>query len=87
MAKYILNPLEAAAIKIQPRDNWYPWIFRSFVGGVMCTGAICPLKTKGPNKGQPNFRKADKLTKTNVFVADGIITDKDWEEYNKKTLV
>ena len=38
--------------------SWYPWKFERVVGGVLLTGAECPLKKDG----SPNFRKRDKST-------------------------
>lgn len=42
--------------------NWFPWKFERVVGGVLLTGAECPLKRDG----QPNVRKHDKATKCTV---------------------
>ena len=42
--------------------NWYPWLFERVVGGVLLTGAECPLKKDG----EPNFRKYNKETKCTV---------------------
>lgn len=42
--------------------------FERVANGVLCTGAVCPLITRGPNKGEPNFRKYDKSTKAKVLV-------------------
>lgn len=65
---YIPDDLSQAAMDIADTKNWHPWIFEAIKGGVLCTGAVCPMKTRGPNKGCPNFRKHDPSTKTQVFV-------------------
>jgi len=67
MIKLGLN-LEDAARKLSGKENWHPWLFESTVNGVICTGAVCPLITRGPRKGEPNFRKADKSTQSMVHV-------------------
>ena len=66
--EYKPDELSRAAIDIAKTENWFPWIFEAAKGGVVCTGAVCPMKTRGPNKGHPNFRKHDPSTKTIVFV-------------------
>lgn len=38
--------------------NWFPYKFERSVGGVIMTGAVCPLKKNG----EPNFRKKDPST-------------------------
>lgn len=62
--------LERLAIKKSGVENWYPWLFERATDGVICTGAVCPLITRGVNKGRPNFRKRDMLTISKVFVSD-----------------
>lgn len=42
--------------------KWFPWLFERAVGGVIMTGAECPLKRNG----EPNFRKYNKDTKMMV---------------------
>lgn len=49
--------------------DWYPWLFQRIEGGILCTGAVCPLVTRGKRKGEPNYRKADMATKRTVFIA------------------
>ena len=39
-------------------ENWYPYKFERALGGVIMTGAVCPLKQNG----EPNFRKRDRDT-------------------------
>ena len=70
-----LTDLERKAIAIAGVDNWYPWIFRAAKGGVICTGAVCPLRTKGPRKGDPNYRKHDPSTKFDVIVPAEVVTN------------
>lgn len=66
------NDLIDAAIRIAKRHGappgWVPWLFQSALNGVVCTGAVCPPITRGKNKGQPNYRKADPDTKSMVFL-------------------
>jgi hypothetical protein len=64
----MITELEQEAITLVGVDGWYPWEFERINNGVLCTGAVCPLITRGPNKGQPNYRKADKSTKQSVVV-------------------
>lgn len=54
--------------KVIGRDNWHPWKFRRVENGVLCGGAVCPLKTRGKMKGEPNYRKHDPLTVSEVFI-------------------
>jgi len=49
-------------------DNWYGWIFEAVPGTLLVTGAECPLKTRGPDKGGPNYHKADQSTKLTVAI-------------------
>lgn len=54
--------------------EWRGMIFKS-VGhpadhqGVIVTGAVAPLITRGPNKGEPNWRKRDFSTEQQVYVS------------------
>lgn len=66
-----MTELEIKARAIVGKDDWYPWIFESITNGVLCTGACCPLITRGKNKGRPNYRKADMSTKQTVVVVRG----------------
>ena len=51
--------------------NWIGFLFEAVRGqGVMVTGlVVTSAKTRGPNKGEPNFRKGDQSTKRRVFVS------------------
>lgn len=60
--------LELKAQKLSGLDNWYAWDFQAIDGGVICKGGVCPMITKGPNKGTPNYRKAEPSTIKTVFV-------------------
>jgi len=60
--------LEQAAERIAGVEGWTPWIFEAVVGGIICTGAVCPLITRGKRKGEPNYRKADMTTYRKVIV-------------------
>jgi hypothetical protein len=57
------------AQKILGNANWHPWIFEARPGELMMIGAVCPTTTRGINKGWPNYRKADRTTKTKVFIS------------------
>lgn len=59
-----LSDLEIEAQKLSGQENWYPWVFQRIHNGVLCTGAVFPLKKDG----SPNYRKADKSTKSTVLV-------------------
>jgi hypothetical protein len=37
--------------------------------GVMVRGAVCPPKTRGPDKGEPCWAKRDRSTEREVFVS------------------
>lgn len=65
---YTALTLEQEAAALVGVEGWHPWIFERVVNGVLCTGAVCPLITRGKNKGEPNFRKYDKATKCSVVV-------------------
>lgn len=62
------NILDKRAKDIAGVENWHPWLFECIKGGVLVTGAVCPLVTRGPRKGEPNYRKYDRTTKMTVFV-------------------
>lgn len=55
-------------------EGWVGMVFKC-VGhpancqGVMVRGAVCPPKTRGPDKGEPNWAKRDRKTECEVFVA------------------
>lgn len=60
-----IDPIEiwtAYGQKFLKNKHWYPWHFEAIAGGILMTGAECPLITRGPRKGQPNFSKKDKST-------------------------
>lgn len=46
------------------------------------TGGVAPLKSRGPGKGQPNFRKLDPATRRTVFlpIEEHRTWVKDWEK-------
>lgn len=55
------------AAKMGP--HWWPWLFEATDNGkVICTGAQCPYKTRGPQKGQPAYRRHDPASKKTVVV-------------------
>jgi len=55
-------------------ENWVGVIFTQ-VGhpansqGVMVRGAVCPPKTRGPDKGEPCWARRDRATECEVFVS------------------
>lgn len=54
--------------------NWYPWKFERVVGGVIMTGATCPLKKDG----SPNFRlKERNTTQAVVYPMEDVSDDKN----------
>jgi hypothetical protein len=55
------------AAKMGP--HWWPWKFiRLDNGKVLCHGAVCPYRTRGLRKGEPNYRQHDKSTVRMVVV-------------------
>jgi hypothetical protein len=65
-----LHDLEARAMATPGLPpGWRPWRFEAAHGAVICTGAV-PLATytRGPRKGEPNFRKRDPNTECKVCV-------------------
>lgn len=73
-AAYCLQTIwtnEARRVANLPAD-WHAWKFAAVGRGVSTgkggngklrvTGAVCPLITRGPRKGQPNVRKAGRRT-------------------------
>ncbi len=60
--------LEEKAAAIVGLEGWVPFIFERLENGVLVTGAVCPLVTRGPRKGQPNYRKRDPKTLKKVAV-------------------
>lgn len=67
----LFTQLELQAMSISKIDNWFPWLFERGIGGTICTGAVCPLITRGKNKGRPNFRKKKTNTEIKVFAPWG----------------
>lgn len=63
-----LTELEKEAIELANTKDWYPWVFESVDNGILCSGAVCPLITRGKNKGRPNYRKADMSTYKTVVI-------------------
>lgn len=59
-----------AAVKVgYSFPEWCAWDFeKADQGGLFLTGAICPLKTRGKNKGKPNYRSHDPKTKRTVYL-------------------
>ena len=66
-----IHDLEEKAIRIARRaglKDWHPWLYEAAVGGVVVTGAPCPLITRGRNRGRPNYRKRDMNRVAKVIV-------------------
>lgn len=66
--------------------NWYPWLFEAAAGGVICTGAECPLIAVGKNKGAPNFKKRNMSTKSMVFIPTTIGLSENTKRYHCNAL-
>ena len=50
--------------------TWRCWIYeKADQNGLFVTGAVCPPKLSGPEKGHPNFRKCVSNTKRKVFIS------------------
>ena len=60
--------MQKKAQEIVGIDGWVAWQFQSIKNGILCVGAVCPLITRGKNKGQPNYRKFDKKTLQRVVI-------------------
>lgn len=56
-------------------DGWQGNIFKR-VGsypnsqGLLITGAVSPVRTRGPRKGEPNWPKRDRSTEREVYVSN-----------------
>lgn len=51
--------------------EWYGWLFtKADQGGLFVRGAPCPMKTRGPRKGEPNFRHRDKTRESTVYLSE-----------------
>lgn len=59
----MIDDFTAYAQKKLKNKNWFPWKFERVVGGIIMTGASCPLKKDG----SPDFRKKDKSTQCVVI--------------------
>ncbi|PZP38411.1 MAG: hypothetical protein DI598_20815, partial [Pseudopedobacter saltans] len=57
------------------RNDWYPYNFEKVTGGLLCIGAVCPLITRGKNKGEPNFRKKQKHSIDKVYISQKELKD------------
>jgi hypothetical protein len=55
--------------RIMKSQSWFPYYFERLENGVLCKGAQYPLITRGPRKGEPNFRKPIKGTEGSVVVS------------------
>lgn len=63
-----MNTKAARKLKQSPGE-WHAWLFtKAEQGGFFVRGAKCPLITRGPNKGKPNYRKKDPLTIVTVHL-------------------
>ncbi len=53
-------------------DGWIGYLFEAVKGqGVLVTGRVVTQTiTRGPRKGEPNFRTADPKTERKVFVSN-----------------
>ena len=63
--------MEEKAKEIVGIEGWYPYQFERVKNGILVTGAVFDLVTRGPRKGQPNFRKMDRTTKKTVIISPG----------------
>lgn len=61
------DDLEQYCQRITGNEDFYPWNFRAIAGGIIMKGAVCPLYTRGPKKGRPNYRKHDRATVQEIF--------------------
>lgn len=64
-----MGRLERLAANKVGLEGWYSAIWEKGPNGSMLiTGAVCPPLQRGPQKGQPNWRKRDRSTETKVFL-------------------
>ena len=52
--------------------------------GMRLTGAVAPPITRGPNKGEPNWRKMDRSTVRDVTVSNAAVREFE-ERYERET--
>lgn len=67
---YLKRMSDKAALAIgRDPDKWHAWLFtKADQCGLFVRGALCPLKTKGPWKGEPNFRQKNLDTVATVWL-------------------
>jgi hypothetical protein len=70
-----LADIQHIARRICGVTNWVPWKFSAAKGGLVCVGAVCPPITRGRNKGQPNYRKADPSTMETVIIPASMLEE------------
>lgn len=76
-------------IQAPPGPGFAFWLFETLpetppAQVIKLTGAVAPLFTRGPRKGEPNFKKSDPATRREVFLP--VEEHKAWvEEWEKKT--
>lgn len=68
-----MSELDQRAAAVAGVVGWFPWMFEAAIGGVICRGAVCPLKTRGRDKGLPNYRRAIKDTAVVVIVTGQLV--------------
>lgn len=68
-----LSDLDRNAAEVAGVVGWFPWMFEAAMGGVICRGAVCPLKTRGRDKGLPAYRRADRKTMMVVIVTGRLV--------------
>lgn len=74
MPKRGIGDLEKMSQEINGNvEGWYPYLFEAIKDGVMVTGAVFPLVTRGNRINKPNWRKRDMNTKSTVFVPDSYV--------------
>lgn len=62
-----MNVLAASKVKT---PGWVGWKWECAPqGGLFVTGAVCPLVTRGPRKGKPVYRLADRATQATIYLS------------------
>jgi hypothetical protein len=70
MAEDTETAIEKRARAKVGRSDWYAKRYIAAANGVIVEGGVCPVKQRGKNAGEPNFRKMDPASIETVLVTD-----------------
>lgn len=64
--------------RLKQPDDWHAFLYESEGDYLIVTGGIAPILTRGPRKGQRNWKKVDPATRKRI-----ILTREDIRKYKE----